>query len=1025
VLWPSYSFTQFERKDFEIYTYEDGLSDNFITAISQDDQGFIWIGTQNGLNRFDGNSFEKYYQGMPENFLTSSYITNLKPLSGHRLMISTRLGAQIINTDDYSVRHFLVPDSTSFTTYTNGVIDALELKDKSVLLSNAAGIYHFDSTGALLFRHDMYYIDDVGKKLIRYGRNMFNLSDDEVLIYVEEDKQGLYHTKHESFREFSKEDLQHNVFCNPSYLKHWVAKFQISDHEYILLPREDSIIYYDYLRHKRIASPLPYLWKIAYSWSSQISMLDSTTFILTGGNTFGYHLFNINRQTGIIQCDPETYLGHIQILCCLLDHENRLWLGTAGRGLYRQKLKLKPIESFFLPIPAKQISPGEYVGALRHKGKLYLPTNSNDYGLTIVDSTTMQIDKRIQFFGPDNTWNRSVSMQMYYPDTLWIGSMSGLLWFDTRSSHYGKVEWHGVDPILSSFAVLAPKRKDGYAWMCQYLKGVIGKYHVPSHSLQYFDINTEPAVPFQRIKHITYDSYGDVWFGGSLLTRWNEMMNKFDTVITTFGGPNKFNNNILVLTHDEAGSLWLHNGGNGLLQYKIKSHEWHHYGMESGMLSEVIYSLSPLIHSAFWIADPNHLIHFDTRTAAMQFFDRTDGIPDAYPDNTYMYHDEAARQVYAFYEENIIRFPEDFHTTTSAIGEIVFPEIAVINGRKINFPHFEQHFEAFEKNLVIQYTVVDFEYGNQYKFSYRLNRLDPWVNMDNQRTIRLINLSPGDYFLEIKASSKSGQIKTGKLAFSVAPPFWKTSWFLILAAILLVTGSWLIYKRRIAQFKIKADLDKLLSQTEMKALHAQMNPHFIFNSLNSIREMILNNENKEASRYLSKFAHLIRVTLDQSGQSFISLRHSIDYLQRYIEMEKIRNGHFNCTIRVDPLLEPDETILPPMLIQPFIENAIWHGSSGDHRQIDIQVQFNKCNDHLECVVDDNGIGIDQSMNKKNVSDPTHHPVGISNIRSRIQLLNKKHNLQSSVTVEDKSKIAGHTETGTRVTLRLPLEIIET
>lgn len=127
----------------------------------------------------------------------------------------------------------------------------------------------------------------------------------------------------------------------------------------------------------------------------------------------------------------------------------------------------------------------------------------------------------------------------------------------------------------------------------------------------------------------------------------------------------------------------------------------------------------------------------------------------------------------------------------------------------------------------------------------------------------------------------------------------------------------------------------------MKALHAQMNPHFVFNSLNSIREMILNQETQEASRFLGNFAHLIRITLDQSRKSFISLRDTMDYLNRYIEMEKIRNPDFHFSMEVDKTLDPDDTILPPLLIQPFIENAIWHGMNGEEKQIHILVRFLK------------------------------------------------------------------------------------
>ena len=146
----------------------------------------------------------------------------------------------------------------------------------------------------------------------------------------------------------------------------------------------------------------------------------------------------------------------------------------------------------------------------------------------------------------------------------------------------------------------------------------------------------------------------------------------------------------------------------------------------------------------------------------------------------------------------------------------------------------------------------------------------------------------------------------------------------------LLAGSiiYLAYRYRIKQIRQKANIDKLLAQTEMKALHAQMNPHFISNSLNSIREMILNNENRQASHFLTKFAHLIRVTLDQSTQSFISLRNTIDYLQRYVEMEQIRNNVFTSRIISDDQLDVDEVVLPPMLIQPFVENSIWHGMAG-------------------------------------------------------------------------------------------------
>jgi LytS/YehU family sensor histidine kinase len=188
--------------------------------------------------------------------------------------------------------------------------------------------------------------------------------------------------------------------------------------------------------------------------------------------------------------------------------------------------------------------------------------------------------------------------------------------------------------------------------------------------------------------------------------------------------------------------------------------------------------------------------------------------------------------------------------------------------------------------------------------------------------------------------------------------------------------------------------------------------------------MILNNENKDASHYLSKFAQLIRMTLDQSGQTFISLRNTIDYLRRYVEMEKIRNNHFTASMYVDDALDVDEIVLPPMIIQPFVENAIWHGKNGNNTNIDIKISFKRLNNQLVCIIDDNGIGIERSLKSKNQSDHFHNPFGIANVKNRIHLLNEKYNLESSVNIKDKSNVPVAGESGTLVTLYLPLEINE-
>jgi sensor histidine kinase YesM len=187
--------------------------------------------------------------------------------------------------------------------------------------------------------------------------------------------------------------------------------------------------------------------------------------------------------------------------------------------------------------------------------------------------------------------------------------------------------------------------------------------------------------------------------------------------------------------------------------------------------------------------------------------------------------------------------------------------------------------------------------------------------------------------------------------------------------------------------------------------------------------MILSNENKQASHYLSKFAQLIRITLDNSNKPFISLKSTIDYLQRYLEMEQIRNNHFTYTIDVGEELQTANIFLPPMLIQPFIENAIWHGAQ-PNKKMQLTIAFSQKNHELICVIEDDGIGIETSLKKKD-DGLNHQSIGINNIKHRIKLLNEKYHFHSTVSIEDKSATIPQNGTGTKVTLHLPAKNLDT
>jgi hypothetical protein len=1014
---------QYSEENFIRYTTKDGLSDNYITCLQQDDWGYIWIGTDNGLNRFDGHIFENYFQGQAPVNLPSNGIRKLFNFGDHQLGIVTQAGFKILNTKNYTVIDYSIPGNPAFSVHRNAVWDVKPVHDTGYLVTTSTGIYAFDKNRKLNFRFDAFTEKDALTTRMYYGQDIFNISHTEFLIYLRKNKAGLFKASGNTFREFNEQDTVYPVFRSYQLNRiNWTSKLQLSGQEFIFMPAAvDSIVYYHLAQNKTVISAMPRDFGNWFNWESSMSIINDSVFAISH-QTKGFYIFSINRKTGEITCHPERLLASYKVICLFTDKDERLWVGTT-EGILQQKMKKKLITVFsYNDLPAEPAI--AYIsGGFRYKNKFYLLRFSRSTGLVILDTATMKPEKQFSFFGTNSPWNEVRSIQMYHPDTLWLGTNAGTIWFDTRSQRYGKLSELPPYAGLNDFAwLMAPPRSDGYAWLSGFLSGVVARYHIASRTFTFYTSITTPALPFNKTKHIVYDAYGDVWISGHALTRWNNKKQLFDTLITVYEGQNKYNDDILTISADASGSLWLHNAFNGLLEYNIKEKKIFVYGMADGLPSIEIRCLSPVSDSVLWMASNNYLTRFDTRTKKTAVYDYKDGFPDKRPTSRIIYLDQPAGFYYFFCENMIARFPVNPEIYSSGNYSLLPEELFINNRKKILYPESDLRLNPNTENLTLRFTVIDFEKGGDYIFYYKLNNAETWTNIGGQRQINLSGLPSGNYNIQIKSVNKSGDVQQITYTFSIAPPYWKTSWFISGIIILIVSLAYLLYRYRIRQIRQKVILDKLLSQTEMKALHSQMNPHFIFNSLNSIREMILSNENQKASKYLSKFARLIRLTLDQSSQPLVTLQNTVEYLNSYIEMEQIRNNRFLFSIQVDEALNRNETVLPPMLIQPFIENAIWHGTNGKSDTISIVVSFKKKGDSLLCTIDDNGMGIDESLNNKSNSEKLHNPVGIANIQNRISLLNEKYGLQSSITIEDKSRNKEAQETGTRITLELPINL---
>ena len=1013
---------QYDDSAFVRYTFKDGLTADYITCLEQDDRGYMWIGTDDGLNRFDGNSFSNYRQHAHDLPLASGRITSLSKLGPHRLAIISRGGLQVLSTDRFSLHPFLIPDSTAFSTYLNDGRAAALLSDQEVSLSTATGFYVFDNSGKLLFRHDAFNAANTGNRIPQYGSKIFPIDQRVCLVYSGEYGAALYDPEKKTYRETDTTDTAWQIFkMPPSATVHfWINKFQLNPHEFIFtLSEKDSITWFDRLQNRHVSSALPFHTKKELDWASTLTKINDSLFAITSATT-GFYLLTIHRASGLITCEAKKFMSGYTINCILLDKDKRLWLGTET-GLLAQKLS--PSFLIMRDYGSSADDLESFTCIYRHRDKLYAGSVGHFGGLLILDTSGMKVVKRVRFFNDDQHYNEVRSIEMYHPDTLWLGTYGGLLWYDTRSGHYGKVP--GAPGAGSPGAILlAPPRADGSAWFCRFLEGMAGRYDIRNRKFTVYSAASDPTLPFKKVKSIAYDSYGDVWIGGHGLARWNTKKGLFDTLISVYGGLNKFNDDILTFSADDHGSLWLHNAENGLLQYNIAERKFIPYTVDDGLPSSSFTAFSPVVNDQLWMSSANSLSCFNVVTKKTITYDYRDGFSGQTSYSRKIYYDTERKQFYLAARNKVGTFSLQPQLYLGNYG-IIVEKMAAGNKKTLFFPDTTVVLAHDENDLSLYVSLVDLEPGNNFNFAYRMNHQSEWNWLGRQRNIYLPGLLPGNYSLELKAIDRLGREKLSAFTFAISPPFWKTSWFLVLCMCAAAGILYYLYRMHIRRVKQKANIDKLLAQTEMKALHAQMNPHFIFNSLNSIREMILHSENKEASQYLAKFAQLIRMTLDQSSQPFITLHSTIDYLKAYVEMEKTRNTFFSFNLTVDSALDPDEILLPPMLIQPFIENAIWHGRGANQQRIDISLSFKQQGSRLLCLIEDNGIGINQSKKDKGGSNGegphSHNPVGISNIQRRVCLLNEKYNLEGSLIIEDKSESRRPTDHGTRVTLFLSLQ----
>lgn len=238
--------------------------------------------------------------------------------------------------------------------------------------------------------------------------------------------------------------------------------------------------------------------------------------------------------------------------------------------------------------------------------------------------------------------------------------------------------------------------------------------------------------------------------------------------------------------------------------------------------------------------------------------------------------------------------------------------------------------------------------------------------------------------------------------------------------VLILTALFLFYRLRSKKEKEKRDLQILAQTAELSALKAQMNPHFIFNSLIAIQNYVYKHEPAEVAGYISDFAKLMRMILENSRKESITIEKELELIRYYLELQQLRfPDKFDFTIHVDPSIDVESILIPPMLSQPVIENAIEHGimnkANGKGK---IEISFNQKGSMIELSIMDNGIGRENAGNLKNTKDAKHQSLATTITEERLMLLNKKSKKKFTIEVIDRKTADGQVD-GTQVIIRMP------
>ena len=994
LFWPLQA--QWRGPLFDVFDSKDGLPSNYIWSICQDSTGFIYFALSDQLVRYDGRTFKDYFHHPNDTH-------SIGPGQINKMIYSSKTGKIWMAMRRDGLNSF-DPVTEKFNHY-------------GQFISN----YIFEDSSGLIWlgnsQSELLQFDPRTEKFKIYSPDSssgLNIPNSTILTILPDRNDANYLW-------LSYLDL----LPDPSKpIPEQLIHFNKTSGQFIPVPCHGAAYYQNQQGQLFSGSWLHGLWRYDPIDQSCIWMdLDTTFPTGLSTNSGAFSVNQINRKYWVssrqaifefnddLKPEPIFYLEDMVTFGTIFkDNSKNIWV-TSNAGLYvmsprKQKIDFFNLNQFGIP---NRIYPGR-LAHFRKNNVIYLAGDS-----CIFEIPLNKFSPARKLLAPSDPTGIAVDEN----DRIWVALEDGhfyLLNPDTKSLiRANKLGW--------------PEIEINRLWQLVCFEGhyLIG---ISSNDVYWMDTRN----PGWKVKH--HPREPPLTFAHNRIARTNDgsyLLSYGPEVIEidlASGIEHRLNSGGTCIQHPD-GDYWVidinhlavySRIGDSLIlkRYYTPADDGIHVG--SGYMIHVDY------RKRVWVFGESGISVIDPATDQIHNVGVTDGLVTTTIDPIQVVELPDHRLVMPNGNGIIVFDPDQLWEATSApYGPVLINEVRV-NGKSI--PHAlirkkELELSPNQNTLEFEFQTLSYPTDRNITYAYQVKNLsEGWQSIGRSNLVTLAQIPPGSYDLQLKTGSKRNGPVTN-FYFLIRAPFYRKPSFLVTLTLMSLGGILLLYRRRIKNIR-KIEAEKLIhhkqiAELELQTLRAQMNPHFMFNSLNSIKNYILKNDRERSAEYLSNFAHLIRMILQNSREKLITLQQELDTLLLYIELERVRfREGFSFSCEIDESIDLNEVFLPPMIIIPYVENAIWHGllHKEDNRHLSITI----CRDKTRvcCIINDNGIGRIKASELKSKSATPYKSMGMSITSDRIALINTINSMNITVEITDIYSLENQ-PAGTTVKITIPYE----